>query len=124
MENNNLSIKLLQDCWGSESYFGYKDNKQYTESYDTIEELREENPEFENCVIQFKNNADKLIKITDNNNLITTSIIDRLKEHLEPIYFNDLSCKHFMFDFQIDNIRLESININNELTVIELNAYN
>ena len=42
-----LEIKLLKDCWGSTSYFGFKDGKQYTEGYDTIEELKEQYLEFQ-----------------------------------------------------------------------------
>ena len=46
-----LEIKELKDCWGSYSYFGYKDNKQYTEGYDTIEDLKEQYEEFKNVQI-------------------------------------------------------------------------
>ena len=42
-----LEIKLLKDCWGSTSYFGFKDGNQYTEGYDTIEELQEQYLEFQ-----------------------------------------------------------------------------
>ena len=41
-----LEIKMLKDCWGSNSYFGFKDGRQYTEGYDTIEELLEQYEEF------------------------------------------------------------------------------
>ena len=41
-----LEIKELKDCWGSTSYFGYKDGKQYPEAYDTIEEIKEQYEEF------------------------------------------------------------------------------
>ena len=41
-----LEIKELKDCWGSYSYFGFKDGKQYTEGFDTIEELKENYEEF------------------------------------------------------------------------------
>ena len=43
-----LSIKYSSDCWGSHSYFGIADGRQYTEGYDTIEELKEDYPEFKN----------------------------------------------------------------------------
>ena len=43
-----LEIKKVKDCWGNYSFIGYKDGKQYTECYDTIEELQEQNEEFEN----------------------------------------------------------------------------
>ena len=38
---DKLEIKELKDCWGSTSYFGYKDGKQYTDACDTMEELKE-----------------------------------------------------------------------------------
>ena len=41
-----LEIKMLKDCWGSYSYFGFKDGRQYTGGYDTIEELVEQYEEF------------------------------------------------------------------------------
>ena len=41
-----LEIKKVKDCWGNYSFIGYKDGKQYTEAYDTIEELKEQYEEF------------------------------------------------------------------------------
>lgn len=53
METNNLywklkglEIKKLKDCWGCECYFGYKDGKQYTDSYDCVSDLKEQYPIF------------------------------------------------------------------------------
>ena len=43
-----LEIKKVKDCWGNYSFIGYKDGKPYAECYDTIEELQEQNEEFEN----------------------------------------------------------------------------
>lgn len=37
---------MLKDCWGSNSYFGFKDGRQYTEGYDTIDDLVEQYEEF------------------------------------------------------------------------------
>ena len=42
-----LEIKKVKDCWGSYSFIGYKDGSQYTECYDTIEELQEQYLEFQ-----------------------------------------------------------------------------
>ena len=47
-----LSIKYSRNCWGDRSYFGMVDGKQYTEGYDTIEELKEEYQEFESIEAQ------------------------------------------------------------------------
>ena len=44
-------VKKLKDCWGSESYFGFINGKQYTEGYDTVKELVEQNDNFK--FIQF-----------------------------------------------------------------------
>lgn len=47
MENyHEYTIRRLKDPWGSNIYFGYKDNKQYTDAEDTISDLFEHNQEF------------------------------------------------------------------------------
>ena len=42
-----LSIVRCRDFWGNMSYFGLKNKKAYTEGFDTLEELKEQYPEFE-----------------------------------------------------------------------------
>lgn len=42
-----LTVKFLKDCWGSHSYFGYKNGIQYTDGCDSLEELIEDYPEFQ-----------------------------------------------------------------------------
>ena len=42
-----LEIRKVKDCWGSYSFVGYLNGKAYTECYDTLEELREQEPLFE-----------------------------------------------------------------------------
>ena len=44
---NKMEIKYLVDCWGSYSFFGFKDGKQYTEAYDDLDDLVADYPEFE-----------------------------------------------------------------------------
>lgn len=46
-----LTIHLLKDCWGSESYFGYKNNIQITEDYYSPSELIYDYPSFKNAKI-------------------------------------------------------------------------
>ncbi|WP_368263516.1 hypothetical protein [Clostridium disporicum] len=46
-----LSIKLLKDCWGSHSYFGYKNGTQYTDGFNSLEELIENYPEFKDVEV-------------------------------------------------------------------------
>lgn len=45
-------IKLLKDCWGSYSYFGYINNNCHTEGYDTLRELLEDYPAFNNACVE------------------------------------------------------------------------
>lgn len=51
-----LRIEISKDCWGSFSYFGFKNDRQYTESFDTIEELIEAYNEFNDVNVVVKNN--------------------------------------------------------------------
>lgn len=64
------------------------------------------------------------LKIIDDNNLLTNEITEQLKNFSEPIYFNDLTGKYWIFDFKINNVWFESKRINcNKMTMV-LNAYN
>ena len=46
MNKNIYEIRKSNDPWGVECYFGYKNGRQYTEAYDTLSELLENNCEF------------------------------------------------------------------------------
>lgn len=48
-----IKISLVSDCWGDKSFFGYEGGKEYTEAYDGISDLKEDNPEFEKADIHF-----------------------------------------------------------------------
>ena len=50
MENEKY-IRFCKDCLGCHSYFGFKNDKQYTEAYDSLLELFEDYPEFLNTKI-------------------------------------------------------------------------
>jgi len=66
------------------------------------------------------------IEIIDGDNILTNEIITKLKEYLKNetiVYFNDLSCKHWIFDFKIDNVWFTSKSINNELTKFTLESF-
>ena len=39
----------------------------------------------------------------DNNNLLNDAIINQLKQFNKPIYFSDITTKHWIFDFQSEN---------------------
>lgn len=58
--NKKLDIKKVKDCWGSVSYVGYKNGQRYTEIYDSIDELKEQNYEFESLEILSKNDWEKI----------------------------------------------------------------
>ena len=42
MKYKGFIISELESCWGDQQYFGYMDNKQITEGFDTIEEVQDE----------------------------------------------------------------------------------
>ena len=44
-----LSVKKCTSCWGDEMYFGFVGSRQYTEGYETISELEDDNPQFKAC---------------------------------------------------------------------------
>jgi hypothetical protein len=56
--------------------------------------------------------------------LVTESIIEQLKGFKDSIYFNDLSGKHWIFDFKIDNVWFEAREIDCCNMEMVLNAYN
>ena len=41
-----LSVKECTSCWGDKMYFGFVGSRQYTEGYETISELEDDNPQF------------------------------------------------------------------------------
>lgn len=45
MNRNIYEIRKASDPWGAECYFGYKNGRQYTDAYDTLSELLEDNDE-------------------------------------------------------------------------------
>ncbi len=55
-----LDIKKVRDCWGSTSYIGYKEGKQYTECHDTIEEIKEQYDIFSDLEIISKKEYDNI----------------------------------------------------------------
>ena len=63
-------------------------------------------------------------KVIDNHNLLNDNIINKLKQFKEPIYFNDISGKHWIFDFKIENVWFEALNIDCNNITMTLNAYN
>jgi hypothetical protein len=63
-------------------------------------------------------------EIIDKDNLLTNKITEQLKNFSESIYFNDLTAKHWIFDFKIENVWFEATSVNcNNMRMI-LNAYN
>lgn len=51
MNKNIYEIRKSNDPWGVECYFGYKNGRQYTDAYDTLSELLENNCEF-TCMLE------------------------------------------------------------------------
>ncbi|MDD2627798.1 MAG: hypothetical protein PHD20_02810 [Clostridia bacterium] len=62
-------------------------------------------------------------EIIDKDNLLTNEITEQLKDFSEPIYFNDLSGKHWIFDFKIENVWFEATSVNCCNMYMVLNAY-
>lgn len=75
--------------------------------------------------IGLKNNYDWLLKITDKENLLNHNgeIIEQLKSYDCTIFFNDSTCKYWIFDFKINGIWFEATHIDCIKHVIELNVY-
>jgi len=65
-----------------------------------------------------------MFKVIDNNNLLNDAIINQLKQFNKPIYFSDITTKHWIFDFQIEGVWFEALNIDCCKMEIVLNAYN
>ncbi len=53
---------------------------------------------------------------------LTQRMIDAIQE--QQLFFNDLDCYHWFFDFQVDGIWISSTAINNELTECTVDLYN
>jgi hypothetical protein len=64
------------------------------------------------------------LEIIDNNNLLTDSITEQLKDFNKTIYFNNNTGKHWIFDFPLDGVCFESVKIDCNNMKIVLNAYN
>lgn len=128
--NNKLEIIKGMDCWGSISYFGYKNGKQYTEDHWSITDLIECYPEFKNAIVKFKGNNDYSLensqagkwkfKIIEGMDLITESIIEQIQDFKDNIYFNDLSSRHWIFDFKINNVWIEAKEVNCNTMTMDL----
>ena len=55
-----LDIKKVKNCWGSYSYMGYVNDKAYTECYDTVEKLQEQNDIFKDLEVISTESWDKI----------------------------------------------------------------
>jgi hypothetical protein len=57
---------------------------------------------------------------------INNTTLEKFKEFVQSnkfnIYFNDLGCYHWVFDFKIDDLWFSSQKINNELTKYNFTA--
>lgn len=117
-----LEIKLLKDCWGSYSFFGYKDGRQLTEAYDTIEELIEDNGVFKHATITIKKEGYQPV-IKNNLHLLDSEIIEELKTKDYTIYFNDIDCYYWIYDFKINEVWFSAKNIDMNTETIELEVF-
>lgn len=64
-----------------------------------------------------------VLEVIDNNHLMTEEIAQQLKQFDQTIYFNDLTCKHWIFDFKVGNVWFESMWIDCNNMRMVLNAY-
>lgn len=64
-----------------------------------------------------------IFEIRDNKNLVDDNIADQLSNFGESIYFNDLSGKHWIFDFKINNVWFEALEVDCVNMKMLLNAY-
>lgn len=66
------------------------------------------------------------LEIIDKQNLMTDSIVENLKNFSKPIFWNDGDFKHhifYIFDFKIDNVWFESLEVDCCNMKIVLNAF-
>ena len=61
--------------------------------------------------------------IQDDNNLLTEEIIEMLMKYNTTIYHNDLESYYWIFDFQLNNVWFESLNINLCTNIMILKAF-
>ena len=62
-------------------------------------------------------------EVQDSENLLNSSIIEKIKEFNNPVYFNDISCNYWIFDFFVDDVWFEALEVNPVKMYILLNAY-
>lgn len=64
------------------------------------------------------------LEVIDNDNLLNHNITEQLKKINEPIYFSEITFKYWMFDFKINDVWFEALNIDCCNMTMTLNAYN
>ena len=74
-------------------------------------------------LLTVENDYGYIIKIKDNNNLLSEDILKKLQNFKFVIYFNNCDCYYWIFDFKIDLVWFESTNIDMNENIIELNAF-
>lgn len=124
MDNCKMQIKELNDCWGDSSYFGYMDNKQYTEGYYSPCELIEDNPQFKNANIIVKNPIGNIFEIENSSDkIIDIDTIEKLKARNETIYWSDDRSCHWIFDFKINDTWFENAEVDMVKTHIKFYVF-
>jgi hypothetical protein len=73
--------------------------------------------------MKVKTNTGWILKIQNNSKLLTNNIITELKNLDKSIYFNNTTGKYWMFDFNINGVWFEALNIDCYKKYIVLNAY-
>ena len=74
-------------------------------------------------LLTVENDYGYIIKIKDNNKLLSEDILKKLQNYEFEIYFNNCDCYYWIFDFKIDLVWFESTNIDMNKNIIELNAF-
>lgn len=69
------------------------------------------------------NSYGKKITILKGANFISDQVLKHLMFLDVPIYFSDAGLYHWFFDHKIDGIWIESVNINNEITELQINLF-
>lgn len=118
----NKEIRLIKSCWGDYGYTGYVDGKQYTEIYDTRNELLEDHEDFAKVDV-ILNNKDYKFILTGEISLLDSEIIDKLKEVEFTVYWNDLECYYWTYDFEINEVWFSSSQIDNNNKIITLDIF-
>lgn len=70
--------------------------------------MKNEKVNLKSSEVKIKNDYGYLLTIFDPDNLLTESIIERLKRYNAVFYFKDIIAEYWIFDFKIEDVWFEA----------------